>query len=55
VHRQASPVRLDDRPADRQALMDYVCETYGLHAELDCVLFMKDTEQTWGTSWLYRN
>ena len=36
-------------------LMDYVCETFGLHAELDCVLFMKDTEQTWGASWLYRD
>ena len=36
-------------------LMDYVCETFGLRAELDCVLFMQNTEQTWGTSWLYRN
>ena len=27
----------------------------GSHAELDCVLFMQDTKQTWGTSWLYRN
>ena len=36
-------------------LMDYVYETFGLRAELDCVLFMQNTEQTWGTSWLYRN
>ena len=36
-------------------LMDYLCGTFGLDAELDCVLFMKDTEQTWGSSWLYRN
>jgi len=23
--------------------------------ELDCVLFMQNTKQTWGTSWLYRD
>ena len=34
-------------------LMDYVCETFEL--QLDCVLFMHNTKQTWGTSWLYRN
>jgi hypothetical protein len=36
-------------------LMDYVNATYGLEPELDCVLFMQNTKQTWGTSWLYRN
>ena len=36
-------------------LMDYVNATFGLQSELDCVLFMRDTKQTWGTSWLYRN
>jgi hypothetical protein len=36
-------------------LMDYVNTTFGLEPELDCVLFMRDTKQTWGTSWLYRN
>jgi len=36
-------------------LMDYVCGTFGLDAELDCVLFMKETAQTWGASWLYRD
>ena len=37
------------------SLMDYVNATFGLQPELDCVLFMQNTEQTWGTSWLYRN
>jgi len=36
-------------------LIDYLCESYELQAELDCVLFMQNTKQTWGTSWLYRN
>lgn len=36
-------------------LLEYVCETFGLQAELDCVLFMQNTKQTWGSSWLYRN
>jgi len=36
-------------------LVDYVSATFGLDAELDCVLFMQNTRQTWGTSWLYRN
>ena len=36
-------------------LIDYLCETFDLRAELDCVLFMQNTKQTWGTSWLYRN
>ena len=35
-------------------LMDYVCDTFDLETELDCVLFMQNTRQTWGTSWLYR-
>lgn len=37
------------------ALIDYLCATFDLQAELDCVLFMQNTQQTWGTSWLYRN
>jgi hypothetical protein len=36
-------------------LIDYLCATFGLEAELDCVLFMQNTRQTWGSSWLYRN
>lgn len=36
-------------------LMDYVSATFGLEPALDCVLFMQNTQQTWGTSWLYRN
>ena len=36
-------------------LIDYLCATYDLRAELDCVLFMQNTRQTWGSSWLYRN
>jgi hypothetical protein len=35
-------------------LIDYLCHTFDLQAELDCVLFMQNTKQTWGTSWLYR-
>jgi hypothetical protein len=35
-------------------LMDYVNATFGLEPELDCVLFMRNTKQTWGASWLYR-
>ena len=36
-------------------LIEYLCKTFELDAELDCVLFMQNTRQTWGTSWLYRN
>jgi hypothetical protein len=36
-------------------LMEYVNATFGLGPELDCVLFMRDTRQTWGASWLYRD
>jgi hypothetical protein len=35
-------------------LIDYLCATFDLAAEFDCVLFMQNTRQTWGTSWLYR-
>lgn len=35
-------------------LMDYVNEAFGLQPEMDCVLCMQNTRQTWGTSWLYR-
>jgi hypothetical protein len=36
-------------------LIEYLCEKFGLRTELDCVLFMQNTEQTWGVSWLYRD
>ena len=36
-------------------LLEYVSETFGLDLEFDCVLFMQNTPQTWGSSWLYRN
>jgi hypothetical protein len=36
-------------------LIDYLCDAFDLRAELDCVLFMQNTKQVWGTSWLYRN
>ncbi len=36
-------------------LIDYLCDRFDLRAELDCALFMRNTKQTWGTSWLYRN
>lgn len=36
-------------------LIDYLRETFDLQAEFDCILFMQNTKQTWGTSWLYRN
>lgn len=39
----------------RFPLIDYLCATFDLQAELDCVLFMQNTKQTWGTSWLYRH
>jgi hypothetical protein len=35
-------------------LMEYVNATFRLEPELDCVLFMRDTKQTWGASWMYR-
>jgi hypothetical protein len=36
-------------------LIDYLRKAFGLHVESDCVLFMQNTKQTWGPSWLYRN
>src|SRR5690606_12090165 len=36
------------------SLLNYLFETFDLQAELDCVLYMEQVEQTWGTSWLYR-
>jgi Uncharacterized conserved protein (COG2071) len=36
-------------------LLDYVNSAFGLEPELDCVLFIQNTKQTWGTSWMYRN
>jgi hypothetical protein len=36
------------------ALIDYLRTAFGLELEFDCVLFMQNTRQTWGASWLYR-
>jgi hypothetical protein len=36
------------------SLMNYIFESFDLRPKLDCVLFMQNTRQTWGTSWLYR-
>ena len=36
-------------------LIDYLCQTFDLQAELDCVLFLQNTKQTWGASWLYNS
>jgi hypothetical protein len=36
-------------------LMNYLREAFGLDMKIDCVLFMQNTPQTWGASWLYRN
>jgi len=35
-------------------LIEYLTQTFHLEPELDCVLFMEKTRQTWGTSWMYR-
>jgi len=39
----------------RFPLLDHLFSTYDLHAALDCVLYMHDVPQTWGSAWLYRN
>jgi len=36
------------------SLVEYLCETFALDLEFDCVLFMQNTPQTWGASWMYR-
>ena len=36
------------------SLLNYLFEAFDLQAELDCVLYMEQVKQTWGTSWLYR-
>jgi hypothetical protein len=36
-------------------LLDHVIETFEIDATLDSILFMQNTRQTWGSSWLYRN
>ncbi len=36
-------------------LIDHLAEAFGLEPELDCALFMQNTAQTWGASWLYRD
>jgi hypothetical protein len=39
----------------RFPLLECLSETFKLNLEFDCVLFMQNTPQTWGSSWLYRN
>lgn len=36
-------------------LIDYLCASFDIRADLDCVLFMQNTKQTWRTSQFYRN
>lgn len=36
-------------------LLDHLIETFEIDATLDSILFMQNTRQTWGSSWLYRN
>ena len=36
-------------------LIDHLRTAFELEPVFDCVLFMQNTKQTWGTSWLYRN
>ena len=36
-------------------LMNYLTDTFKIDAQLDCILFMENTPQTWGSSWLYAN
>ncbi|SFJ19273.1 hypothetical protein [Planctomicrobium piriforme] len=36
-------------------LLTHLMDSFHIEAELDCILFMKDTPQTWGSSWLYTN
>lgn len=35
-------------------LVNFLTSTFDLKPELDCVLFMEKTAQTWGASWMYR-
>jgi Uncharacterized conserved protein (COG2071) len=37
----------------RFGLIEFICQTFGLDAEIDCVLFMENTAQIWRSSWLY--
>lgn len=36
------------------SLLNYLFEAYDLRPEFDCVLFMEQVPQVWGSSWLYR-
>lgn len=36
------------------SLLNYLFAAYNLQPEFDCVLFMKQVPQVWGSSWLYR-
>lgn len=36
-------------------LIEYLTATFDLDLTFDCVLFMRDTKQVWGSSWMYRN
>lgn len=35
-------------------LLNHLVDSFEIDAELDCILFMCDTPQTWCSSWLYR-
>jgi hypothetical protein len=35
-------------------LLEHLIESFQIDAQLDCVLFMENTPQTWCSSWLYR-
>jgi hypothetical protein len=39
----------------RFPLLDHLLQTMQIDATFDSVLFMQNTRQTWGSSWLYRN
>lgn len=36
------------------SLLNYLFAAYDLQPEFDCVLFMEQVPQVWGSSWLYR-
>ncbi|MGY8769708.1 MAG: hypothetical protein ACKVH8_14920 [Pirellulales bacterium] len=36
-------------------LLNHLLKSFKIDAELDCILFMENTPQTWCSSWLYTN
>lgn len=62
-HRKLSFQKIAHSPWDMYFCHEYsfefplikaLCKTFRLAAEIDCVLFMEKTKQTWGASWLYK-